>query len=109
MIKNSYFWLLFTFFTVHLSAAEITNFNFTPASISKNLSQKTIRQIYQDHTGYIWLITQEGLSRFDGYQLLNFTHNPRATDSISSDNVRAAIEDKQNRLWVATDGGVKFV
>jgi signal transduction histidine kinase/ligand-binding sensor domain-containing protein/CheY-like chemotaxis protein/HPt (histidine-containing phosphotransfer) domain-containing protein len=91
--------------SVSLAAKETLNFNFTPADISKQLSQKTIRQVYQDHTGYIWVVTQEGLSRYDGYQLLSFTNDPRHPDSISSDNVRAIAEDQQKRLWIATDGG----
>ncbi|MDN4502498.1 ATP-binding protein [Alteromonadaceae bacterium BrNp21-10] len=104
MFKNGFVWLILTF-SLSLPAAEIPNFNFMPADISKQLSQKTIRQIYQDHTGYIWMVTQEGLSRYDGYQLLSFTHNPQQANSLSSDNVRIVVEDNKKRLWIATDGG----
>ncbi|GAC19350.1 hpt sensor hybrid histidine kinase [Paraglaciecola arctica BSs20135] len=69
------------------------------------MSQKTVRQIYQDSTGYLWIVTQEGVSRYDGYQLLSFIHDSRKSDSLSSDNVRAVLEDHGKRLWVATDGG----
>ena len=106
MFKNAIFWLIFPlFFSLSLYAQERPNFSFSPADLNKRLSQKTIKQIYQDSTGYMWVVTQEGLSRYDGYQLLSFTHNPRESDSLSSDNVSAVLEDHNKRLWVATDGG----
>lgn len=106
MCKHGMIWVVLSvFFSINLKAGESPFFSFTSAEVSKQLSQKTVRQVYQDDTGYIWFVTQEGLSRYDGYQLVNFDHDPDVADSISSYNVRSIIEDKQNRLWVATDGG----
>lgn len=106
MFIKGIFWLVF-FLSCSLSinAAESPNFNFTPTELSNQLSQKTVRQIYQDSTGYLWVVTQEGVSRYDGYQLLSFVHDSRKADSLSSDNVRAVLEDNEKRLWIATDGG----
>ncbi len=106
MFKNAIFWLISPLvFSLSLYAEERPNFSFSPAELNKRLSQKTIKQIYQDSTGYLWVITQEGLSRYDGYQLIRFVHDPRKPNSINSVNVRVIIEDNNNRLWVATDGG----
>ena len=105
MFNNGMIWVVLSvFFSANLAAGENPFFSFTSADVSKKLSQKTVRQIYQDSTGYLWVVTQEGLSRYDGYQLLKFIHDPSAPSSISSDNVRAVIEDKNKRLWIATDG-----
>ncbi|MGY0622822.1 MAG: ligand-binding sensor domain-containing protein, partial [Paraglaciecola chathamensis] len=97
--------VFFLAFSLNANSADNPNFSFTPAELSQQLTQKTVRQIYQDSTGYIWVVTQEGVSRYDGYQLLSFVHDPRKTDSLSSDNVRAILEDNEQRLWIATDGG----
>tara|TARA_R110002153_G_scaffold19073_1_gene65870 strand:+ start:22562 stop:27091 length:4530 start_codon:yes stop_codon:yes gene_type:complete len=106
MFTTGKFWLVFFLScSITLHAAESPNFSFTPAELSDQLSQKTVRQIYQDSTGYLWVVTQEGVSRYDGYQLLSFVHDSRKSDSLSSDNVRAVLEDHEKRLWVATDGG----
>ena len=106
MFKNGIFWLVCVLsFSLGIHAAETPNFSFTPAELSQQLSQKTVRQIYQDSTGYLWIVTQEGVNRYDGYQLLSFVHDPRKPDSLSSDNVRAVLEDNEKRLWIATDGG----
>ena len=106
MFKNGMIWVVLSvLFSAGLQGSEKPFFSFTAADFSKQLSQKTVRQVYQDSTGYLWFVTQEGLSRYDGYQLLNFSHDPSQSNSISSDNVRTIVEDKQKRLWIATDGG----
>ncbi len=106
MPKCWMFWLLTLLgCSFNALAEDNDNFSFTPADLSKQLTQKTVRQVYQDSTGYLWFVTQEGISRYDGYQLLRFIHDPRQADSISSDNVKAVVEDHQQRLWIATDGG----
>ncbi len=106
MVMSKVFGVLFLFtFAMGIHAAESPNFSFTSAELNQELTQKSVRQIYQDSTGYLWIVTQEGLSRYDGYQLLSFVHDPRQPKSLSSDNVRAILEDEQQRLWIATDGG----
>ena len=106
MFRNGMIWVVLSvLFSTCLQGSEKPFFSFNPAGFSKHLSQKTVRQVYQDSTGYLWFVTQEGVSRYDGYQLLNFVHDPSQINSISSDNVRAIVEDNQKRLWIATDGG----
>ncbi|MGS2720896.1 two-component regulator propeller domain-containing protein [Paraglaciecola aestuariivivens] len=106
MQNNGKFWLVFLlFFSLASQAANNPNFSFSIAEISNQLNQKTARQIYQDQTGYLWVVTQEGIHRYDGYQLLSFVHEPRNPNSLSSDNVRTILQDKAQRLWIATDGG----
>jgi signal transduction histidine kinase/ligand-binding sensor domain-containing protein/DNA-binding NarL/FixJ family response regulator/HPt (histidine-containing phosphotransfer) domain-containing protein len=106
MLKNTIYCLLLLFvFSFKLHAEQKANFIFTPAALNQQLSQKSIRQVFQDSTGYLWIATQEGIARYDGYELVKFVHDPRKPDSLSSDNVRALIEDNNNRLWIATDGG----
>ena len=104
-IKAKICLVFFLLFSDTILAVDRPNFSFSTAELSRQLSQKTIRQIYQDSTGYLWLVTQEGVARYDGYQLLSFVHNPRESESLSSDNVRAMLEDHEKRLWFASDGG----
>ncbi|ARD44278.1 hybrid sensor histidine kinase/response regulator [Colwellia sp. PAMC 21821] len=106
MLKTTVCSLLFFFvLCFKLHAETKANFIFSSATLNQQLSQKTIRQVFQDSTGYLWVVTQEGVARYDGYELIKFVHDPRKYNSISSDNVRAIIEDNKNRLWIATDGG----
>lgn len=47
-----------------------------------SLSENTIRKIFQDSRGYIWIATQDGLNRYDGFAFTVFNHetnNPKAS------------------------------
>tara|TARA_R110000744_G_scaffold1965_1_gene7646 strand:- start:10316 stop:14899 length:4584 start_codon:yes stop_codon:yes gene_type:complete len=106
MLKKAIYCLLLLFVcSFKLHAENKANFIFTPAALNQQLSQKSIRQVFQDSSGYLWIVTQEGMVRYDGYELVKFIHDPRKPDSLSSDNVRTIVEDNSNRLWIATDGG----
>ncbi|KAA3619934.1 MAG: response regulator [Calditrichaeota bacterium] len=67
-------------------------------------SQKTIRCITQDSTGYIWFGTESGLFRFDGYEMRLFAHDPLNNDSISDNFIWSLYVDKSGILWVGTSG-----
>src|SRR5689334_22757163 len=41
--------------------------HFTRISVEQGLSQSTVQAILQDHAGFIWFGTEEGLNRYDGY------------------------------------------
>ena len=57
--------------------------------------------MYQDRKGYLWLATWEGLSRFDGYRFINYG----LRDGLGDPIINAITEDRQGRLWIATNGG----
>ena len=43
-------------------------------SAKDGLSCNTVNDIIQDRDGFIWLGTPNGMSRYDGYQFINFTN-----------------------------------
>jgi len=79
--------------------------SFERISVEQGLSQNTVYAILQDHKGFYWFGTEDGLNRYDGINFKVFTH--RANDSLSLSNSRviAIIEDSKRRLWVGTIGG----
>jgi ligand-binding sensor domain-containing protein/serine phosphatase RsbU (regulator of sigma subunit) len=60
--------------------------------------------VSQDHNGYLWIGTKEGLYKFDGKtsQLINFTNND------FKKNITALYFDKQNTLWLGTNEGIVY-
>ena len=49
-----------------------TDLMFDRLSIEHGLSQITVHAILQDSKGFLWFGTEDGLNRYDGYNLENF-------------------------------------
>lgn len=69
-------------------------------------SNSHINQIIYDHAGYVWIATDNGLTRFDGFNSKTFTRTPESP-SLLSNIVLAVMEDKANNIWVGTNDGIQ--
>ncbi|MFI5219393.1 MAG: two-component regulator propeller domain-containing protein [Bacteroidia bacterium] len=69
------------------SAFAQTKYHFTTYTQEDGLASGTLRSIGIDSTGFLWLLSETGLSRFDGYAFKTFRHNAADTNSISSSDV----------------------
>ncbi len=58
-----------------------------------------------DSNGFLWIGSQEGLARYDGYDLKFYTYVPFDSTSLSNNWVSDIKEDKNGNLWVSTWGG----
>ncbi|MDH3402017.1 MAG: diguanylate cyclase [Acidobacteriota bacterium] len=77
---------------------------FEHLTIDDGLSQNAVMAIHQDRQGFLWLGTENGLNRFDGYEFKVFTHDRQDPASIAGNYVWAIDEDAEGRLWVGTVG-----
>jgi diguanylate cyclase (GGDEF)-like protein/PAS domain S-box-containing protein len=75
-------------------------------SVEHGLSQSTVQAIFQDRMGFLWLGTEEGLTRFDGYGTTVFLHDPEDPKSLPNNRVTVLFGDRKGRLWVGTDSGL---
>ncbi len=74
-------------------------------SIEDGLSQGTVNCILQDSTGFLWLGTQGGLNRYDGYDLKVYQHDDADPASLAHDFVLTLAEGPSGDLWAGTEGG----
>lgn len=81
------------------------DYTFRLSAASGELSQQSIREIFQDSKGFIWILTQEGLNRFDGYSVIKFRATSKDPKSLSHQSVTGIVEDENGFLWIATSGG----
>lgn len=71
----------------------------------EGLSQSAVYFVYQDRQGFLWLGTQDGLHRYDGYHFTVFLHDPDNPNSLSNNAVLCMLEDSQGMFWLGTWGG----
>jgi signal transduction histidine kinase/ligand-binding sensor domain-containing protein len=79
---------------------------FKHLSIEDGLSQNTVYAILQDSMGFLWIGTQDGLNKYDGYQFTVYQHQPQNAHSLSHNEVYALYEDSKGHLWVGTRNGL---
>lgn len=79
---------------------------FERISIDEGLSQVSIYSILQDHRGFLWFGSMDGLNRFDGYTFTVFRNNPFQPGTLSNNRIRALAQDSLNCIWIGTDDGL---
>ncbi|QQS51247.1 MAG: hypothetical protein IPM71_00550 [Bacteroidota bacterium] len=71
--------------------------------ISEGLSHNTVHCIAQDDKGFLWVGTEDGLNRFDGYSFIPYKKNIQNPYSIPDDFVNSIFIDKQQNIWIGTN------
>jgi ligand-binding sensor domain-containing protein/C4-dicarboxylate-specific signal transduction histidine kinase len=87
------------------SIAGIDNVHFRTYGTAAGLSQATVRVMAQDRTGFIWIGTQDGLNRFDGYGFRVYKSAREDASSLSQNHIWALAADPDGSLWVGTQAG----
>lgn len=82
------------------------NIRFVQLTIQQGLPQNHVFSILQDHKGFMWIGTRNGLCLYDGYRIKTYSHHPEDTTSLNHDCVKQIYEDSGKRLWIATDQGI---
>jgi ligand-binding sensor domain-containing protein/serine phosphatase RsbU (regulator of sigma subunit) len=82
------------------------NHRITAYSLEQGLSQVSVITLLQDSYGFIWIGTQDGLNRFDGYEFLVYRNQPSDAGSLSNSYIRSVIEDRDGNIWIGTRDGL---
>jgi ligand-binding sensor domain-containing protein len=68
--------------------------------VENGLAYNNVKDIARDRTGFMWIATFDGLSRFDGYEFRNYYHDPENPASVGDINLSSVCVDRQNHVWV---------
>ena len=79
---------------------------FSQLTTLDGLSNSNVFGIIQDHQGFIWFATEDGLNRFDGKNFITYRHNANNKHSIAGNIIRKVFIDSENTLWIGTDNGL---
>ncbi|KHJ38722.1 sensor histidine kinase TodS [Pedobacter glucosidilyticus] len=89
--------------------AQPNKLQFNHITVEKGLSQSGVISIVQDHMGFMWFGTRDGLNKYDTQQIEIFKQKANDTTSLSSSlNIYALLSDSKGRLWVGTMSGLNL-
>ena len=98
------FLLLVSIFTLCFYGNKVYGqlYNFTNYGLEQGLPQSTVYSTCQDSRGYLWIGTESGVARFNGYQFVVFDKS----SGLPGNFVRSVVEGADGNIWVGTDNGV---
>ncbi|MBN2214356.1 MAG: hypothetical protein JW723_08935, partial [Bacteroidales bacterium] len=83
-----------------------SSYHFNNIRQEKGLSNNKVNAVCKDNTGFIWFGTNEGLNRFDGYNLKVYKHDPDDSTTICNNLIRSIFVDRNEKMWVTTSTGI---
>ncbi|RXP61908.1 hypothetical protein EC396_03620 [Lutibacter sp. HS1-25] len=104
LIKTIYLYVIVFGFLCHLNAQEFNAIE--NVTFDTKLQNHNITSIEQDGNGFLWIGTNFGLYRYDGYHFISY--NIYTKPSLSNNNIRT-LKIVDNELWVGTKGGITII
>lgn len=91
--------ILFFYSTALLATDSWTVNTVHPLYFDKVTKNDNTYKIVIDKTGFLWLATDRGLKRYDGYQTRDFIYDDKDITSIGSNSIDSLFIDQENILW----------
>lgn len=109
-LKLKYFdWLrlcIQVLLAVNISHVSAQSFVATQYNSKNGIGHDNVRKIVADSSGFIWMATWDGLTRYDGTDFVNYFHDPADSTTIPYFSVTSVVIDAYDNLWIITDNGV---
>ena len=75
-------------------------------SLNEGLSNAYVHAIVQDEYGYIWIGADDGLNKFNGYEMTVYRNDPSDSMSVSGNSISSLLYDSRGRLWIGSEEGL---
>ena len=69
---------------------------------SESIPYGVVGAMKQDARGFLWIGTQAGLIRYDGYRFRKFLHSASDPASVAGDYVQSIAAGTDGRVWIGT-------
>jgi signal transduction histidine kinase/ligand-binding sensor domain-containing protein/DNA-binding response OmpR family regulator len=86
--------------------AQNADLYFEQIDYAEGFSPSMISSIVQEQKGFIWIGTENGLLRYDGYDFIHYTRDQNISGGISNNRINVVFEDSRGELWIGTSNGV---
>ncbi|WP_100616006.1 hybrid sensor histidine kinase/response regulator transcription factor [Confluentibacter citreus] len=110
-MKSSFVFKIFLILSFHFSIgliAQDTDLHFEHVNYDNGFPQSMISSIEQTENGFIWIGTENGLVRYDGYSFLRYVRDINKKNSISNNHINVIYEDVDKNLWIGTNNGINY-
>jgi two-component system sensor histidine kinase ChiS len=109
-VKNVLLIFIFLLATTRIYNAEAQKpaISFQHLKLTDGYSESTTRFINEDSTGFIWIGTEDGLNKYDGYKFTNYKNDVANIYSLSNDDTKESFRDSKGNLWIATRSGLNL-
>ncbi len=98
--------LYFSLLSGQLDAKESGSMSFITVGDDKTIPYGVVTCLLQDQQGFIWIGTQRGLVRYDGYRFVLFSKQVGDAQSIADNFIHALHQTQDGTLWIATQNGL---
>ena len=85
-----------------------SDFSFKNISVKDGLSESTVKIILEDHNGFLYFGTENGLDVYNGYEFTNYHMDSFNDSSMLGNRVSYLYEDSNNMIWVGTELGISI-
>jgi len=104
LLITHFLFLLFTF--ISGVYAQPKRLQFTHLTPDNGLSSSITTSVLQDHKGFVWIGTYDGLNRYDGFNFVVYKNNPTDSASLADNLIRTMMEDHNKNLLIGTQNGL---
>ena len=84
-----------------ISSLTAQTYYFDYYGVKEGLPQSKVYDVLQDNSGYLWLATESGISRFDGVNFTNYT----AEDGLAQGGIKTLLKDNKGNIWMGHKTG----
>ena len=102
-----YFPIIFISLISHVCFAQ-QQYTFTNYNEVEGLPSGLYWGMFKDTTGFLWLYSEQGIARFDGYNFKVFRHNPDDSTSIPSNSCENAMQVANGDIYFNMVGGSRI-
>ncbi|QKZ13513.1 hybrid sensor histidine kinase/response regulator transcription factor [Spirosoma sp. KUDC1026] len=78
-------------------------YRFEHITVNEGLSHSDVMCSVEDKAGFVWIGTNNGIDRYDGYELKNYQMPVNPLNGLSGNRIRSMLLDRKGRLWVGAE------